>query len=342
MESGKSRGLVLALVLSALISVEVRAKDHSQAQDEQGKRLVQSALEKVNIWKAGTLPFRLQGSFDVFPGGSKKDAYHGTFLLTWFAPGEWRETITLPTVIQVRVVTGGKISTVRSGKGGGLEALRIETIIDMRKDWALCDDDSVRNAKNKKSDGVDSTCVDVSSNGPVVERQLCVDPAKALPVSVRRSGPYEEVVKYGDYAAWGGRQVPHSIQLYQNDKKEVDLRVESVASNGAAADSQLSVSEIGFQWESCDNPHPARMLSAPPPQYPESAKQAGKSGMVIVYLVIARDGTVQDLQVLNSPDLELGTESLRAISRWRYRPAMCGASPVLSETTEYVNYSLGP
>lgn len=74
---------------------------------------------------------------------------------------------------------------------------------------------------------------------------------------------------------------------------------------------------------------PPQLLDRVLPVYPERARQARRSGRVLVEAVIDRDGRVLDAQVA-SPRLGFGLEesALAAVRRWRFSPALRGSQPV--------------
>jgi periplasmic protein TonB len=65
----------------------------------------------------------------------------------------------------------------------------------------------------------------------------------------------------------------------------------------------------------------------PDPVYPEEAKRQGVQGIAKLRVVIGKDGSVQDVQVLSGPPLltSAGTSALR---QWRYKPTFLGDQPV--------------
>lgn len=70
-------------------------------------------------------------------------------------------------------------------------------------------------------------------------------------------------------------------------------------------------------------------LHNPPPVYPETSRQAGEEGVVLVRLEISSGGTVQSRALVKSsgyPDLD--REALRAVRGWKFRPAVMGGFPV--------------
>jgi periplasmic protein TonB len=76
------------------------------------------------------------------------------------------------------------------------------------------------------------------------------------------------------------------------------------------------------------------------PTYPQIAKTAHISGTVILHAIIAKDGTVQELQYISGPPL-LMRSAMDAVRQWRYRPTLLNGEAVEVDTTISVVFSLG-
>jgi protein TonB len=83
----------------------------------------------------------------------------------------------------------------------------------------------------------------------------------------------------------------------------------------------------------------ARLIFQPKPEYPPLAKMARIQGTVRLEAVISRDGTIQDLKVLNGHPL-LVKSALEAVQRWRYQPTLLNGEPVEVITEVDVNFTL--
>jgi TonB family protein len=76
------------------------------------------------------------------------------------------------------------------------------------------------------------------------------------------------------------------------------------------------------------------------PFYPPEARQAGVSGVVRLNVVIARDGTVANIEVAAGPPL-LAQAAIDAVRQWVYRPTLLNGVPVEVATTVEVNFAAG-
>src|SRR6185437_9160024 len=76
------------------------------------------------------------------------------------------------------------------------------------------------------------------------------------------------------------------------------------------------------------------------PVYPQIAKTAHISGTVVLHAIIAKDGTVQELQFISGPPLLKGA-AMEAVKQWRYKPTLLNTQPVQVDTTISVVFNLG-
>jgi protein TonB len=83
----------------------------------------------------------------------------------------------------------------------------------------------------------------------------------------------------------------------------------------------------------------ARILNRTTPVYPPLARQTRISGTVRLHAIIAKDGTVQQLEVLSGHPL-LVQAALDAVRQWRYQPTLLNGEPVEVDTTVDVIFSL--
>ncbi|MGB0035387.1 MAG: energy transducer TonB [Candidatus Acidiferrales bacterium] len=76
------------------------------------------------------------------------------------------------------------------------------------------------------------------------------------------------------------------------------------------------------------------------PTYPPIAKTAHISGTVMLHAIIAKDGTVEQLEYVSGPPL-LMKNAMDAVKQWRYKPTMLNGEPVEVDTTISVVFTLG-
>jgi len=75
------------------------------------------------------------------------------------------------------------------------------------------------------------------------------------------------------------------------------------------------------------------------PAYPSPARAMHIAGRVELQATISRDGTIDNLRVVDGPVL-LRAAALEAVRKWRYRPYLLNGEPVEVETTINVDFTM--
>jgi protein TonB len=88
------------------------------------------------------------------------------------------------------------------------------------------------------------------------------------------------------------------------------------------------------------NVQAAKMVRQTPPVYPAIAKTAHVSGTILLHAVIAKDGTVQQLEYVSGPPL-LMKAAMDAVRDWKYQPTTLNGEPVEVDTQISVVFQLG-
>ena len=82
-----------------------------------------------------------------------------------------------------------------------------------------------------------------------------------------------------------------------------------------------------------------KLISQPKPNYPIEAKQARIQGVVKLYALIGKEGTIQTLNVISGHPL-LAPAAVEAVKQWVYQPTLLNENPVEVETEIDVNFTL--
>ena len=75
------------------------------------------------------------------------------------------------------------------------------------------------------------------------------------------------------------------------------------------------------------------------PAYPQAAKAEGVEGWVVMQAIISKNGTVDQLHVIQGDPL-LRAAASDAVSRWHYRPYTVNGRPVDVATIVKVEFKL--
>jgi TonB family protein len=103
--------------------------------------------------------------------------------------------------------------------------------------------------------------------------------------------------------------VPDDLKAEQKDAEEDQLKTVSKDSE-------------------CDEITGPEVIEKVNPRYPEEARKEKIMGQVIVKTVINEKGTVDAVEVLESPDELLSEAAVEAARQWTFQPALCDGRPV--------------
>jgi TonB family protein len=115
---------------------------------------------------------------------------------------------------------------------------------------------------------------------------------------------------------------------WQEQWKELESPI--AAENGAPAKPLLQVAPDVME---------NRLAHEVTPEYPESARQAGVQGTVLLEVVVSPEGTVTQIKPVSGPDA-LSRAAIDAVRWWRYQPYLVNGQPAAVESTVTVHFKL--
>lgn len=83
-----------------------------------------------------------------------------------------------------------------------------------------------------------------------------------------------------------------------------------------------------------------KLLKKETPEYPVYARQNHISGTVVLCATITKQGTIDALDVVSTPDGGLSASALDAVKRWKYQPYILDGAPTEVDATITVNYAI--
>src|ERR1019366_6089768 len=76
------------------------------------------------------------------------------------------------------------------------------------------------------------------------------------------------------------------------------------------------------------------------PEYSEQARKAKYQGVVVLSIIVQKDGSVRDIRVVQPLGLGLDEKAIDAVKQWKFRPGMKSGSPVDVQATVEVTFRL--
>jgi outer membrane biosynthesis protein TonB len=89
----------------------------------------------------------------------------------------------------------------------------------------------------------------------------------------------------------------------------------------------------------CKRVTAAKLLHMEQPDYPGIARKNHICGELVLHVIIAKDGSVQNPQYMSGP-VVFTDASIKAVRKWKYRPTLICEEPVDCDTTVRFVFSL--
>jgi TonB family protein len=83
-----------------------------------------------------------------------------------------------------------------------------------------------------------------------------------------------------------------------------------------------------------------QVIFNPEPSFSEEARKAKAQGIVLLLLVVGKDGHPYDIRVRQSLGMGLDEKAIEAVNRWRFRPATLHGQPVATKIAVQVDFHL--
>ena len=325
------QGVVSALVFASLIPGTVLASKPKP----QPKALMLRAQKLTDVRAKGSPPFRLQGDVTIFH--TRHGNIEGTYTLIWQSPEKWRETISLPGYIQVRLLDGNKMWRQRSSPIIPLQVFRVQRALNYGNWLRSLPGEKFEEIKSRKKKGIRQWCFDNSVPHTGVEATLCFD--SALGVLLSHAGS-SSTTTLSDYESWGNKVFPRTIMVFIGKRRIAEFKVVQLRSLSQPSVGTFSPPAGATESSGCQNPEPPRRLNEILPRYPRFAAREQITGTVRLLAKIGVDGKVHNPHVEDSPGKILSAPALKAIQNGTYQPATCHGTPVPLEIGINVHFAL--
>jgi len=83
-----------------------------------------------------------------------------------------------------------------------------------------------------------------------------------------------------------------------------------------------------------------QVIFNPEPSFSDEARKAKSQGIVLLLLVVGKDGHTYDIRVRQSLGMGLDEKAVEAVNHWRFRPATLNGQPVATQIAVQVDFHL--
>jgi TonB family protein len=224
---------------------------------------------------------------------------------------------------QIKIQNGETTFTARNL---GFTPVRVQELIDLIH---LADGPIYEGKKTKQrtEDGVSMTCVRAENTRfKQDEREICLDTAAGDIVSETWNGQPDDKSRelFFEYFQFQGRRYPRRLALEENGSRVIKAAVTSLVA-APFDESLLNPPKGSIERRHCQGMKPPlvmKQVTLPP---------IGSNSDDRVSVTILADGSIGDIQLTARGGHKMDDATVAAIKKWKFKPAMCGTEPVVSD-----------
>ena len=295
------------------------------ASNPQAQQVLATAEQQAHIFADHGSPIQLEVDFTAQMPAST----HGHLSLRWQSRNLWWSKTVLGDFQQTTVQIGEHVYTTQNRPA----PIRIRELTRLLHFAHAPEEVVVASSKQRAENGASLTCIDLEWQRVKGEsHEVCVNPSSHEIVSDSWQGPPNSQNRelFSNYANFNGHRYPRKLQLQLNGTTIIAAIVESV--NSAPIDQKLFVPPSGsVERRECAGIKHAVPLKTPNPPYAKFAGQKGLSGDTLVAMTVMTDGSVRDIAAIGADARPLDDVTMSTLKTWKFKPAMCGAEPVVSD-----------
>jgi TonB family protein len=298
------------------------------------QQLLVSARQQANPFENQVNPIELDVDFVAQMNVPAK----GRLSLKWGAKDRWWRRIVMGDFEQITIRNGDRFYTSRNLS---FAPIRIREVISLLQFAQGSEGQLVKKRRQRVENGVEMTCFQVEQEKVHGKHEVCLNSASRDLSSDEWQEPPDERRRqqYSDYFDFAGHRYPRKLQLLVNGSKVITADVQNLTTS--AFDQNLLVAPKGSaERRMCDEMKHAVPIKTPDPMYPKSASQNKLMGDTAAAMTILTDGSVTDIQLIGSAGSSMDDATLQTLKSWRFKPAMCGADPVISDIEVVVSFRL--
>lgn len=331
----------LVMVAAVLVCVFQPARAEHDAALQQ---TLLTALQSFDLTYGQSSPFQLDVDFAAqFSKFDKPIPGHLTF--KWQAKDRWRREVEVGDFQSVEIRKGDWRYILRNGNYTPLRVQELLGLLDLNpKSQAW----TAMKVKHRSEHGIEVNCIHAEST-PVPEqppgfksmyRDVCLSVATGDVLVEEWRAASDELHRnqYTDYFDFGGHRYPRKLQLQENGLKAVTADVLSLAT-ASFDESQFTPPPGAIARRDCDDWKPPVLIKASVAEFSKQARDQG-GGDVLVALTVLTDGSTSDFRLAGSTGLPLDPATVKTLQGYKFKPAMCGVEPVVSDITIQVSFRM--
>jgi TonB family protein len=305
------------------------------ANNPEAQELFANAEKQANLFHDQARPFQLEVDFLA----QLNVPTQGHLTLKWEGKDRWRSEVSIGGFEQITVRKDDRLYTSRNA---GFTPLRVGQLISLLHFATGHDGQVAKKLKRRVENGVEIDCIQTEPERVKGEaHEVCVGTTsrEILSVEWHESPDEQRREQFSDYFDFGEVRYPHKLQLQEDGIKVLTANVISLQS-ATFEDTLLAAPKGAVERRQCTDMKRATPLKTPDPLYPKSASRNKIMGDTTVAMTVLTDGSVTDIQLIGKATQSMDDATLQTLKGWKFKPAMCGVDPVVSDIVVVVSFRL--
>jgi len=265
-------------------------------------------------------------------------ATRGHLTLKWQAKDRWWQNVVLGSFQQIEIRNGDRLYTSRNVN---FTPVRIGELIALLHFAEGSEGLVAKKEKERTESGIKVVCIRVEGEGRGKTHEVCLNSSSRDILSDEWKEPPDERRKqqYSGYFDFGGHRYPRRLELLVNGIKAITANVDNLTTT-TFDQTLLAAPKGAIERRQCADMKHVVPVKTPDPSYPESARQNKLMGDTTVAMTVLADGSVTDIRLVGSAVRSMDDATLQTLKTWRFKPAMCGAEPIVSDIEVVVSFRL--
>ena len=293
------------------------------ADHEAEQQMLDSARRPADLFQGQGDPFAMEVDFTT----QFKAPIQGHFSIKWGSKDHWWSKVEVGGFEQTTIKNGEMEYTSRNFPYTPSEVSSLFRLINFEGNT---EELVAQKQKDRTENGIASVCVQAERKGYVMREidETCLDAATHDLLSEEwQVQDQKKREQFADYVEFNGRRYPRKLQRLVNGSVIASASVISL--QPAAFDLSLLTPPKGsIERRHCSGMVPPVNISRPLPHYSGWEKVAG---VTTARFTVLTDGSVDNIQITHSGGQIVDQVNLAAMKKWKYKPAMCGTEPVVSD-----------
>jgi TonB family protein len=306
------------------------------ATDPAAQELLVTAKQQASLFHNQDSPFQLDVDFVL----QRNVPTQGHLTLKWAAKDRWWRRVNMQGFEQIEIRNGDRLYTTRNID---FTPIRIRELVSLLQFAEGSESLVLKKQKQRREDGgIEITCLQIGQeNVKTKPHEVCLNLASHEILRGEWQEPPDERRKeeYSDYFDFAGHHYPRKLRLFVNGSAVITANIQNVATT-SFDDGLLLPPKGAIERRQCTDMKHAVPVKTPDPAYPRSAGENRLMGDTAVAMTVMMDGSVTNIRLIGTSTRAMDDATLQTLRGWKFRPAMCGLEPVVSDIEVVVSFRL--